>query len=123
MGFGSLELLAFWAAIADVRVLGTHANFHTTHVPAMARGSPSRRLHRQHLGAISKNAVRELSISRVTTLLAHDVFELPLAHVVEGSCGQDLQRAGVGERHELEARTEQVVQLSESGGAGGGCRR
>ena len=32
----------------------------------------------------------------------------------------DLQRVGVGERHELEARTEEVVQLAESGRAGGG---
>ncbi len=60
-------------------------------------------------------------VDKTASRLAHDVFELP--HVVEGSCGQDLQRVGVGERHELEARTEEVVQLAESGGAGGGCSR
>jgi MFS family permease len=50
--------------------------------------------------------------------LAHVVFQLP--HIVERSCVQDLQRVCLGERHELEARTEEVVQLAESGGAGGG---
>ena len=41
-------------------------------------------------------------VDKKASRLAHVVFELP--HVVEGGCAHDLQRVGVGERHELEAR-------------------